>query len=68
MTLLSGMMEMLHLVQGIERRQLSEGIEDIVKAMVDVTAEACELGGKFVKKRVFCMYFSLSLFSIVLTG
>ena len=67
-TLLSGMMEMLHLVHGIERRKLSAVIGGIMKDMVDVTVEACGLGGKFMKKKMFCKYFSLSLLATVLTG
>ena len=68
MTLLSGMMEMLHLVHDIERRRLSAAIGGIMKDMVDVTVEACELGGKFIKKRMFCKYFSLAVLDNVLTA
>ena len=68
MTLLSGMMEMLLLVHYIERKWLSVVIRGILKDMVDVTVEACELGGKFMKKRMLCMYFSLCLLVFVLTA
>ena len=68
MTLLSGMMEMLHLVHGIEKKRISEVVGKIMKDMVDVTVEVCELGGEFMKKMVLCKYFPLSLLVIILTA